>query len=251
DDETAIEQPRHKIKIDKPFWISENEINNAAFFAFKPDHNASVYDQQWKDHVRLGYYANYVEQPAVRMSWLDADAFCAWLGKKSGMKVALPTEAQWEWSCRAGSDKDMSFGEKTSDFSQYANLADKSIERFAVTGVNPTFNPKNVGNKTLDFIPRINDFSDTQFLVTGTKQYQPNVWGLYDMHGNVSEWTRSDYMRYPYKAEKSDTKSATEKKVVRGGSFFDRPYRATSSYRLGYTPWQGVFNVGFRIVVED
>jgi formylglycine-generating enzyme required for sulfatase activity len=71
------------------------------------------------------------------------------------------------------------------------------------------------------------------------------------MHGNVSEWTRSDYARYPYKAEKSDTQSATEKKTVRGGSFFDRPYRATSSYRLGYAPWQGVFNVGFRIIVED
>ncbi len=251
DDETAIEQPRHKIKVDKPFWISENEINNAAFFAFKPDHNASVYDQQWKDHVRLGYYANYVEQPAVRMSWLDADAFCAWLGKKAGLKVALPTEAQWEWACRAGSDKDMSFGDKDSDFSQYANLADKSIERFAVTGVNPTFNPKNVGNHSLDFIPRVTAFSDGQFLVTGTKQYQPNPWGLYDMHGNVAEWTRSDYARYPYKAEKSDTKSASEKKAVRGGSFFDRPYRATASYRLGYAPWQGVFNVGFRIVVED
>ena len=77
------------------------------------------------------------------------------------------------------------------------------------------------------------------------------MWGLYDMHGNVSEWTRSDYARYPYVAGKSDSGDSRTKKTVRGGSFFDRPYRATASYRLGYVPWQGVFNVGFRVVVED
>jgi len=251
DDETAQEQPRHRVKIEKPFWISETEINNAAFFAFKPDHNASVFDQQWKDHVRLGYYANYVEQPAVRMSWNDANAFCAWFGKKARMKAALPTEAQWEWACRAGSDKAMFFGNTEADFSPYANLADKSIEKFAVSGVNPVFNKGLVGNRIFDFVPRVAEFDDKQFLVTGTKQYQPNAWGLYDMHGNVAEWTRSDYARYPYSAAKSDSLSATEKKVVRGGSFFDRPYRATASYRLGYAPWQGVFNVGFRVIAED
>jgi formylglycine-generating enzyme required for sulfatase activity len=251
DDETAQEQPRHRVKMDKPFWISESEINNAAFFTFKPDHNASVFDQQWKDHVRLGYYANYVEQPAVRMSWNDADAFCAWLSKKIDKKALLPTEAQWEWACRAGSDTAMSFGAKESDFSPYANLADRSIEKFAVSGVNPVFSKGAVGNKAHDFVPRISDFDDKQFLVTGTKQYQPNVWGIYDMHGNVAEWTRSDYVRYPYAAGKSDSLSPSEKKTVRGGSFFDRPYRATSSYRLGYAPWQGVFNVGFRVVIED
>lgn len=251
DGETAVEQPRHTVKIAKPFWMSESEINNAAFFAFKPDHNASVFDQQWKDHVRLGYYANYVEQPAVRMSWQDAQEFCAWLGKKTGQKVTLPSEAQWEWACRAGSDKAMCFGETTADFSAYANLADKSIEKFAVTGVNPVFSPKNVGNRMFDFIPRISEFNDGQFLVTGTKQYAPNAWGLYDMHGNVAEWTRSDYVSYPYTSGKSDTLSPKERKAVRGGSFFDRPYRATASYRLGYAPWQGVFNVGFRVVIEE
>jgi len=251
DDETAQEQPRHCVKIAKPFWMSEAEINNAAFFAFQPDHNASVFDQQWKDHVRLGYYANYSEQPAVRMSWTDACAFCKWLGKKAGMNVALPTEAQWEWACRAGSDQAMFFGSRASDFSPYANLADKSIEKYAVDGINPTFNKGLVGRLAYDFVPRVSEFDDKQFLVTGTKQYQPNPWGLYDMHGNVAEWTRSDYVRYPYAVKTSDTLSPTVRKVVRGGSFFDRPYRATASYRLGYAPWQGVFDVGFRVVVED
>ncbi|MCP4453483.1 MAG: SUMF1/EgtB/PvdO family nonheme iron enzyme [Planctomycetes bacterium] len=251
DEDTPQEQPRHKIKIDRAFWISENEINNELFFAFKPGHNASIFDQQWKDHVRLGYYASYDEQPAVRMSWQDAVDFCAWVGKKTGQTAALPTEAQWEWVCRAGSDKAMAFGSKESDFSTHANLADKSIAKFAVSGVNPTFRQNLVGNPTHDYIPRIAEFDDKQFLITGTKQYQPNAWGVYDMHGNVAEWTRSDYVSYPYTPGKSDSMNASAKKVVRGGSFFDRPYRATSSYRLGYVPWQGVYNVGFRVVIEE
>lgn len=251
DEDTPQEQPRHKVKIDKAFWISENEIKNELFFAFKPDHNASVFDQQWKDHVRLGYYANYDEQPAVRMSWKDANDFCAWFGKKTGQKAVLPTEAQWEWVCRAGSDKAMAFGSKASDFSTYANLADKSIEKYAVSGVNPTASKGLVGNPAHDYVPRITEFDDKQFLISGTKQYQPNAWGVYDMHGNVAEWTRSDYVSYPYQADKSNSMNARTEKVVRGGSFFDRPYRATSSYRLGYAPWQGVFNVGFRVVIEE
>jgi formylglycine-generating enzyme required for sulfatase activity len=251
DEDSPQEQPRHRIRIEKAFWISENEITNELFFAFNPDHNASIFDQQWKDHVRLGYYANYDEQPAVRMSWQDARDFCAWVSQKTGLHTALPTEAQWEWACRAGSDTDMAFGSRTSDFSTHANLADKSIEKFAVSGVNPTFRSNLVGNPVYDFIPRISEVDDRQFLITGTKQYQPNAWGVYDMHGNVAEWTRSDYVSYPYRAKESNSLDVTTQKVVRGGSFFDRPYRATSSYRLGYVPWQGVFNVGFRVVIEE
>jgi len=251
DEETPWEQPRHRVRIARPFWISETEINNAAFFTFKPDHNAGVFDQQWKDHVRLGYYANYSEQPAVRMNWNDAEAFCAWLGKKTSLKIALPTEAQWEWACRAGSATPMSFGALNADFSPYANLADKSIEKFAVNGVNPVFRTNLVSNRSYNFVPRVPEFDDKQFLVTGTRQYQPNAWGVYDMHGNVAEWTRSDYVRYPYDAGRSDSRKPDVKKVVRGGSFYDRPYRATASYRLGYVPWQGVFNVGFRIIIEE
>ena len=251
DSDTPQEQPRHKVKIKDSFWISESEINNELFFAFKPEHNASVFDQQWKDHVRLGYYANYSEQPAVRMSWDDARAFCEWVEDKVGEDISLPTEAQWEWACRAGSDKAMSFGSVTDDFSAYANLADKSIEKFAVNGVNPVFRKNLVGNPVFDFVPRCSAFDDGQFLVTGTKQYKPNVWGLYDMHGNVAEWTLSDYIDYPYKKRKSNSEKDSIRKVVRGGSFFDRPYRSTSSWRFGYEPWMGVYNVGFRIVMED
>jgi len=251
DEETPREQPRHVVRIEKPFWISEREIDNQLFSRFDPRHNPGYFDQQWKDHVRNGYSASYSRQPAVHVSWLEATQFCEWLSEKIGENARLPTEAQWEWACRAGSAEDFSFGGIDSDFSAHANLADKSIERFAVSGVNPTFNPGLVGNPAFDFIPRDARFDDGNFLTTGTAQYQPNAWGLYDMHGNVAEWTRSDYVAYPYNRQRSNSADWKRRKAVRGGSFFDRPYRATASYRLGYQPWQGVFNVGFRLVIED
>ena len=68
------------------------------------------------------------------------------------------------------------------------------------------------------------------------------------MHGNVSEWTRSAYRPYPYKSDGRDDGDATGERVIRGGSWADRPFRATSAFRLHYPRWQKVHNVGFRVV---
>jgi formylglycine-generating enzyme required for sulfatase activity len=92
---------------------------------------------------------------------------------------------------------------------------------------------------------------DGNKIVADIAQYKPNAWGLFDMHGNVSEWTRSICRAYPY--DLTDGLGVTRqgaKKVVRGGSWRDRPARATSFYRLAYEPYQKVFNVGFRVVIE-
>ena len=117
----------------------------------------------------------------------------------------------------------------------------------AVTGVNPQ--PIANPNPYQDFVPKDPRFNDGQRIVTDVGKYAPNVWGLYDMHGNVAEWTRSDYAPYPY--DDHDGRNAlsdTADKVVRGGSWRDRPKRATSTFRLPYRPYQPVFNVGFRVV---
>ncbi|HNR29426.1 MAG TPA: SUMF1/EgtB/PvdO family nonheme iron enzyme, partial [Candidatus Hydrogenedentes bacterium] len=77
-------------------------------------------------------------------------------------------------------------------------------------------------------------------------------WGLHDMHGNVWEWTRSLYRGYPYEEGGGrNARSAEGRRVVRGGSWYDRPKRATAAYRLAYAPWQRVFNVGFRVICVD
>ena len=82
--------------------------------------------------------------------------------------------------------------------------------------------------------------------------YQANPWGLRDMHGNVAEWTRSAYRPYPYVEDDGRNQpSGGARRVVRGGSWRDRPSRSTSSYRFAYRPYHPVFNVGFRVTLQE
>jgi formylglycine-generating enzyme required for sulfatase activity len=165
------------------------------------------------------------------------------------MKATLPTEAQWEWACRAGAQTAMHFGDVDADFGGHANLADVSIRLLAVSGVNPQ--PIDNPNPYEDFLPKVDSVNDNAKIMTVAGQYAPNAWGLKDMHGNVCEWTRSAYAAYPYsETDGRNNTTAQGLRVVRGGSWSDRPKRATSSYRLMYEPYQKVFNVGFRVICE-
>ncbi|MBI9015640.1 MAG: SUMF1/EgtB/PvdO family nonheme iron enzyme [Phycisphaerae bacterium] len=224
-------------KIGKGFWMATCEISNAQYNLFDPSHDSRFIDQQWKDHTTPGYAANLPGQPVIRVTYNQAVEYCNWLSQKTGKKFAIPTEAQWEWACRAGSADAMSFGDVNSDFGKYANLADVQLKKMAVIGVNPQ--PVRNPNRLMDFIPKIESVNDNNMLVSGIGQYTPNAWGLFDMHGNVSEWTSSDF----------DSNSG--RKVVRGGSWRDRPKRATSSFRLGYQPYQPIFNTGIRVIMLD
>ncbi|BDD12545.1 hypothetical protein FUAX_49770 (plasmid) [Fulvitalea axinellae] len=245
--------PTTRVKMKRSFWMAKYEVNNAQMRALFPEHDSRTMDQQWKDHTGPGYDANRNEQPAIRMSWQEAVAFCEKLSKKTGLKIALPTEAQWEWACRAGSDNDMAYGTASADFSAFANLADERLSDMAVQGVDP--HPMGVNNSKFyyyDIIPRTRKFDDGSMLQATPGKYKPNAWGLYDMHGNVAEWTRSDFLPYPYKAKDGRNDGNTNnKKVVRGGSWRDRPAEASSSFRKAFEPWQRVYNVGFRIVIEE
>lgn len=95
--------PTTKVKVSKAFWMGELEVTNEQFNVFFPEHDSRFIDQQWKDHVVQGYPANKPEQPVIRVSYNDAMEFCRKLSEKTGLNVTLPTEAQWEWACRAGS----------------------------------------------------------------------------------------------------------------------------------------------------
>jgi formylglycine-generating enzyme required for sulfatase activity len=108
------------------------------------------------------------------------------------------------------------------------------------------------GRYTMDLLPRDARFNDGHLVTADVGSYRPNPWGLYDMHGNAWEWTRSNYRPYPYRADdgRNDTTDAGQK-VARGGSWYDRPKRCRSAFRLSYPAWQRVYNVGFRIVVES
>jgi formylglycine-generating enzyme required for sulfatase activity len=243
-------RPLAAVAIDKPFWMGTVEVTNQQFQQFDTAHFNGYFDQHNKDHTRPGYSADSPAQPAMRVSWEKAMAFCKWLSEKTGKTCTLPTEAQWEWACRAGADTAMNYGDLGADFSTHGNMADESIKLLAVAGIDPS--PIKNPNQYMDFLPKDPRSNDGQRLMCDVGQYQPNVWGLHDMHGNVWEWTRSDYRPYPYAGNDGrNGLSATEKKVARGGSWRDKPKWATASFRLGYRPYQRVFNVGFRVVIQD
>jgi formylglycine-generating enzyme required for sulfatase activity len=243
---TVDEQPMSRVRIDKPFWMGTTEVSLEQYLQFNPRHRNRVYDMHWKDQKIPGYDMDQPELPAIRVSWGEAVAFCAWLSNKmdstgsplAGRKVSLPTEAQWEWACRAGTASALSFGSFDANFAPYANLADVSIKKLALKG--------------WDYELKDARFNDQVLHLDKTTSRKPNAWGLWNMHGNVAEWTRSAYRPYPYaKTDGREDSDTTSQRVVRGGSWYDRPKRATSSFRLAYPQWQRVFNVGFRVVVEE
>ncbi len=172
------------------------------------------------------------------------------------MAFNLPTEAQWEWACRAGSDTPLWYGTLDDDFSPFENLAGHEQVRFAFSGKRKWY-------------LRDDHFDDGYLVTAPVGSYRPNPWGLYDIAGNVCEWTRSSYRPYPYDSDDGRNEipiragSSTEKradagiepdanveKVVRGGSWYLPPRFARSAWRWKYPAWRKVFNVGFRVIIE-
>ncbi len=241
------ERPLSVVTIKRAFWLSAYEITNEIFALFDPSFDCGYYSKlKLPPGDGKGLWLNRPKQPVVRVCWNQAMAFCKWLSRRTGLKFSLPTEAQWEYACRAGSSKPLFFEDTGDDFSLWANLGDRSYaELKVVSGGIEHLDPQ--GRSLCE--KRFND----GFPVTApVGSFRPNPWGLYDMHGNAAEWTRSLYRPYPYRGDdgRNDTR-AEGRRVARGGSFFDRPKRARSAVRFDYQPWHRVFNVGFRVVCED
>lgn len=242
--------PQHVMEVKKAFWMSEKEITNQQYNVFFPEHDSRYVDQQWKDHVNEGYPANLPGQPVIRVSYNEAMAFCSKAAAKANQNITLPTEEQWEWACRAGNNEDFWYGNINTDFAPFENMSDKQMNKMAVSGVDPQ--PMAETNRNFKFYsyhPKMESVDDGNMIMAAPGSYKANPFGLYDMHGNVSEWTRSDYAPYKQKQKKGEVREV--QKVVRGGSWKDHPKTATAYYRRAYYPHQSVYNVGFRIVMED
>ena len=246
------ERPLAVVRIAKPFWMSEMEIQNQQYNAFDPEHDSRYQDEFGKDHVFPGHVGNHRRQPVVRVSWNDAMRFCEWVSKTCNVKASLPTEAQWEWAARSGTATPFPWGGLDDDFSKFANFADRDV-RFQVVGFDGGGNIRNRHPFAIEQNYPLHDerWQDDWFNLNYVGRANCNRWGMYDMHGNAAEWTLSDYAPYPYvEGDGRNARSQKTKKAVRGGSFASRPRDGTSSWRMGYEPWQAVYDVGFRIVME-
>lgn len=202
-DRTAMETPSHKVCIDKPFYIGETEVTQ----------------KQWEDV--MGNNPSKIKaynKPVDRVSWDDAQEFIRRLNEKDGGSYfRLPSEAEWEYAARAGSDDDYSFGNDEKSLAQYAwfgNLGYKGSSH-------------EVGLK------------------------QPNDWGLYDVHGNVWEWVQDWYdgAYYGKSPEKNPSGPETGKyRVYRGGSWVGKAVNLRSSVRFSALPTTRTHDIGFRLV---
>ena len=213
----ADEGPVHEVYVDS-FWMGKFEITWDIFHLFmsreidKNQASSNVNNEvnlevdavsaATTPYVEMSFGMGTDGYPAISMTQLSASKFCEWLSAMTGNYYRLPTEAEWEYACRAGSDTPYSFEDKNqiSDYAWYVENSDGKYHK--------------VGEK------------------------KPNPWGLHDMHGNVSEWTLDQYKPTIY--QRSDTQvsnpfeNATKlyPRVARGGSFMDRSYRLRSSARL-------------------
>ena len=155
--------------------------------------------------------------PAISMTQLAAKVYCKWLSAKTGRYYRLPTEAEWEYACRAGTTTAYSFGDDPADLDAYGWY---------------------YGN------------SDDAYHLVGTKQ--PNPWGLYDTHGNVEEWCLDWYGPYPVGDRVNPVGPAEgEFRVTRGGSHSTEAYYLRSANRQGALPGERSWYIGFRVVMGE
>jgi len=238
------ETPECRVRIAEGFWMGRLEVTNEQFRAFFPSHDSrhEVGDFLQFGVEERGYPVDGPRQPVVRVSWNQAMDFCRRLSERTGRTFTLPTEAQWEWACRAGSATPLWWGREDTDFSGLANLADRQYRRV------DTYAPWALPSGAIpEYRPAVATVDDGHKVSAPVGSFSPNPWGLCDMHGNVWEWTSSDYHRYPY----ADTAPGAGDKVARGGSWASTPRWARSACRLGSAPYRGVYDVGLRVVMVD
>lgn len=212
--------PKHSVTFAKSFYMGKTEVTNAEYRRFI---SASGYEGKSDTDPAYDLYLRHFRgkslmsaddhYPVVWVSWHNAKAFCTWAG------LALPSEAQWEYACRAGATTLYYFGDKQKDFDDHG---------WGLTNSNG--------------------------LTHRVAKKKPNPWGLHDMHGNVWEWCEDDYV-YKYHGAPADGSARIEGKMtkcLRGISWSNstRPNFSGSHARHNSAPGNAANNFGFRVVLN-
>jgi formylglycine-generating enzyme required for sulfatase activity len=214
------EKPAVKVTLTRGFWLGKNEVTQREW-------GRIIGTTPWKkfDNAKTG-----ADYPAWFVDWQDATEFCRDLTDAErqagrlpkGWEYTLPTEAQWEYGCRARDTSSFSFGDDADKLSNYAWFR------------------KNSGDIGDDYPHRV-------------AQKKPNGWGLYDMHGNVAEWCRDRLSSHKYKlpagGDAEDTSERGDWRVQRGGAWFGAAAECRSAYRYFTLGNFGDHRAGFRVAL--
>jgi formylglycine-generating enzyme len=249
------EHPQHRVRITKPFYLGTYHVTRGQFrrfvndtgyktdaetgerqgaFAWNPEkkHIEFVRDCTWRNPG----FEQTEEHPVVNVSWNDGVAFCKWLSRKEGKPYRLPTEAEWEYACRAGTTTRYYSGDDPETLAKVANVWDAAAKA--------KFPDARIAIKA----------SDGYVFTAPVGSFRPNAFGLYDMHGNVYQWCSDWSGKGYYTASPVDDPKGPNKgdlRVYRGGSWFGGPNEARSAVRSASSSDAACACNGFRVVRAD
>jgi formylglycine-generating enzyme required for sulfatase activity len=195
------DETQHEVTITRGFYLGKCEVTQAQYQAV-----TGANPSKWKEANR----------PVECVSWHDATEFCSRLSRSAAKQVRLPTEAEWEHACRAGSTTRYCFGDSDGSFGEYAWFGENS---------------------------------DNQTHAVGGKR--PNAWGLFDMHGNAWEWCSDWYGNYGGAATDPTGPASGYVRLVRGGAYCYSPQNCRSADRFSLPPANPLHQWGFRVAVSS
>ncbi len=246
-EELRMEDERqHRVRITRPFYLSVHEVTVGQFRQFVEEtgyrtdaerdegRHFALDTSRWKPDPGAPYswrnpgFSQGDDHPVVAVSWNDAAEFCQWLSRKEAAPYRLPTEAEWEYACRAGTTTCFFSGDCKDSLEGVANIRDGSLY------------------PGLGFV----SWSDGYRFTSPVGCFQSNPFGLYDMHGNVWEWCLDWYdptydSRLPAKDPKGSYSGG--RRVARGGSFCQLVWMARCANRAAYPPDFDQPTLGFRV----
>jgi len=261
------EKPSHKVTLSRPIFVGAHEVTRGQFRLFVNDttyHGGAKFQTESQRNGKgcYGYYKETGEftdrqprffwdntgfeqtdsHPVVNVSWSDVMAFCRWLSKKEGKYYDLPTEAEWEYLCRAGTTTRFSTGTEERSLEKYCNYKDLAFDLYCP--------PKSASYQK-------ERWNDGFAFTAPIGSFRANPLGLYDLHGNVAEWCADRPRKYvaqnetdPVGDDHNSTEFGVNRRVTRGGSWHsDFLHEFVTTYRgLSWEPGESNYYLGFRVV---
>lgn len=251
----------HHVKITQPFLMGIHHVTRAQFAAFVKesayrtdaekegsavawagDRSKTVSGATWRNPG----FDQADDHPVVEISWNDAVAFCQWLSRKEGKHYRLPTEAEWEYACRAGTRTAYFWGENPDGGNGWANCMDLTFkEKFSTSNASII---KYYASKTFNW-------SDNYVFTSPAGKFKPNAWGLFDMIGNARTWCADFYGPYTDReavdpSGPSTGNDKTSRRVIRGASWYSISRLCRCAYRAGLPYASRNATLGFRVCLD-